>query len=108
MPRRCALLRPWQVRIEPEAIVPGDLKLEENILLACALADIVNDERHAAAFPPRDESDMRAAVRKPPGDDIAGLVIAPLRGNRQDLTVAAEEHGEIWNAPVVDIRIGAR
>src|SRR5215475_13358695 len=95
-------------RIEPEAIVVGDLEGEKDILLLCANADIVNDEGHAARLPGGDKPDMRAAVWKPPDHDIAWLIFAALLGNQQCLTVAAKKHGKIGNTPVIDIRIGAR
>src|SRR5262249_50800195 len=65
-------------------------------------------ERRAAAFPAGDEPDMRAAVRKPPGHDVARLIIVLFLGNRQRLSVAAEKHREIRNAPLIGIRIAVR
>ncbi len=86
----------------------GQRVVEQRVLLARAAADIVEDERHAGGILAVGHD---AGVRHPPadhlGEDIARPPIGGIVGDRERRPLPPPIGGEIGNAAVIDVAIGA-
>ena len=71
-------------------------------------ADVVHHQRPAVDAAVGDEADVDVAVRKPPGDDVAGAIVARRAADRQLAALAGEERREVGDAAVIDVGIRLR
>jgi hypothetical protein len=91
-------------------IVADDFPIEQNILHLRALANVVDDEVTSGLWRNliHHDSDVRNSSTQIPSDKIARMIIAGVSRQRQSVTMAAEKNHEIWNATMIDIRVGGR
>ena len=89
--------------------MPGNFPPEQNILHLRPITNIVhNHPPPICSATINHNADVRHIPAKIPGDQIARRVIIRTGTNRQRLSLAAEKRHQVWNSPVIDIRIGAR